>query len=118
MSHRKTPFTRLCLAASLAAMAAPGAAADRQYVYCVASASEPGGKAYFSSIYPGSWEQSVSDEEAYFEHVSARVDGQVERSTTYCYVLDTFDGATLDKDSGKTMVRNQGWEPVDTTWRP
>lgn len=122
MSHRKTMFSRMGLAAALAAIAVPASspaiASDRQYVYCVSSASQPGGNAYFSSIYPGTWEQSVSDEEAYYKHVAARVDEQVERSTTYCYVLDTFDSATLDKDSGMNIIRNQGWEPVETVWRP
>ena len=122
MAHRQGNLTRAMFAASLVALAATASvhagAVEKQYVYCVASASEPGGNAYFSSIFRGTWEQSVMDEEAYFNHVSARVDDGVGRSTTYCYVLDTFDEATLDKDSGMSMVRKQGWEPVEMSWRP
>ena len=91
---------------------------ERSFLYCVASASEPGGKAWFTHVYPGTWEQSPDDEERYFAHVAAKLDDSVERSTTYCYALDSFDEAGLDREDGKASVQGQGWEPVDVTWRP
>ena len=106
----------LCVLALLAPAYAQSP--ERSFLYCVASASEPGGKAYFTGVYPGTWEQSADDEDSYFGHVSAKLDDGVERSTTYCYVLDTFDEAGLDRDEGKSIVSKQGWEPVDVTWRP
>ena len=106
----------LCIVAVLAPAYAQ--APDRSYLYCVASASEPGGKAYFTEVYPGTWDQSADDEKSFFDHTSAKLDNGVERSTTYCYALDTFDEAGLDRDEGKAVVRKGGWEPVDVTWRP
>lgn len=117
---RNIRMASVTLALAVLAVLAPAYAnaPDRQFLYCVASASQPGGKAYFTGVYPGTWEQSVDDEASYFGHVSAKLDETVERSTTYCYALDTFDEAGLDRDEGKAMVSNQGWQPVDVSWRP
>ena len=106
----------LCVIAVLAPAYAqsPG----RSYLYCVASAAEPGGKAYLSGVYPGAWEQAAADEERYFAHVSAKLDDAVERSTTYCYAQDTFDEAGLEREETQSFLKEDGWEPVDVTWRP
>ena len=108
------------MAAAFALNAAPAAAQDddRQFLYCVASAADPGGKAYFTKVYPGTWDQSPEDEEAYFNHIASKVDEDVERSTTYCYTLDTFDEAGLDREEGVDVIRESGWEPVEIAWRP
>lgn len=102
----------------IVAVIAPAYAQERSFLYCVTSASEPGGKAYFTGVYPGTWEQSADDEQSYFGHISAKLDDSVERSTTYCHVLDSFDEANLDRDEGKSVVGKQGWDPVDVVWRP
>lgn len=106
----------LAVAAALAPVQA--AAQERQFVYCVSSAPTPGGKAYFTAVFPGTWDDAVASEDAYFDHVSRRLDEGVDRSTTYCYVLDSFDEAGLDRQEGVSIARNQGWKPVDITWRP
>ncbi|EDL47761.1 hypothetical protein [Erythrobacter sp. SD-21] len=113
-------LARLAAIAAATGCLAPAASAteDRPYIYCVASASSPGGKAYFSGVHPGTWDQYPDDEDAFFRHVSQRVDEAVERSTTYCYALDTFDEAGLDRQEGVETLRKGGWEPVDLTWRP
>ena len=91
---------------------------ERSYLYCVASAAEPGGKAYLSDVYPGRWEQSAADEDRYFNHVSAKLDQGVKRSTTYCYAQETYDEAGFERTETQSVLEEDGWEPVDVTWRP
>ena len=120
----KAPLTIRMASLAVAGVAATAlapqlsASAERQFLYCVSSAAAPGGKAYFSHVYPGTWDQSADDEEGFYRHVSQRVDEGVERGTTYCYALDTFDEAGLDRAEGIEVVRKGGWDPVDITWRP
>lgn len=118
LTTRKAAFGAIVLALTASAAPISIQASERQYLYCVASAAYPGGKAYFTKVYPGTWEQSPDDEEAYYEHISSKVDEEVERSTTYCYTLDSFDEAGLDREEGVDVVRASGWEPVDIAWRP
>lgn len=115
---RKAASLAIALGLGIAATSGAVAQDERQYLYCVSSPSAPGGKAYFTRVYPGTWEQSMDDEDAYFEHVSKRMDAEVERSTTYCYALETFDEAGLEREEGLAQIRKSGWEPVDVNWRP
>lgn len=107
-------------AAALAFGAAPAAGdpGERQFLYCVASAETPGGNAYFTKVYPGSDAQSAANEDAFYKHIATKVDGEVLRNTTYCYTLDTFDEAGLDREEGVEVIRAQGWSPVEIAWRP
>ena len=107
-------------AATLAfgAVPAAGQTGERQFLYCVASADIPGGNAYFTKVYPGSFAESPDDEEAFFKHISSKVDADVMRNATYCYTLDTFEEAGLDREEGVEVIRSRGWSPVDIAWRP
>ena len=115
---QKAGAAAIALGLGLGAFSGVSAQEERQYLYCVASAATPGGKAYFTKVYPGTWDESFENEDAYFAHISKRMDTKVERSTTYCYALDSFDEAGLERDEGVEQIRKKGWEPVDVTWRP